>query len=85
MSDALEIAMFESGWFGSGPAFWRWVVSSDAAPYRHAFVQMHAPAEDDEPFDLLGSDGTSGLLDPDHLKELASHIQSRYGEGATNS
>jgi hypothetical protein len=32
MSDAAEIEMFESGWFGQSPAFWWWVETPEAKP-----------------------------------------------------
>lgn len=35
---------------------------------------------DDEPFDLLGDDDASDLLDPDHLAGLARDIEVRFAE-----
>ena len=80
MSEAAEISMFESGWFGQGPAFWRWVKTPETKPYVEAFMQMHRRPEADEPLDLLGEDDTDDLLDPDHLHKLARDIESRFGE-----
>ena len=39
MNDAAVIAMFESSWFGQGPAFWRWIETPEAAPYIEAFAR----------------------------------------------
>lgn len=82
MSDAAEVAMFESGWFGQGSAFWRWVQTPEAKPYVEAFTRMHQRPEADEPLDLLGDEDTPDILDPDHLEKLARDIETRFsGEG----
>ena len=85
MSDAVEISMFESGWFGQGPAFWSWVKTPEAKPYVAAFMDMRQRPRNDEPFDLLGDDDTPDLLDPDHLASLARDIKVRFAEGRPSS
>lgn len=80
MSEAAEISMFESGWFGQGPAFWRWVKTSEAKPYIEAFMQMHRRPKADEPLDLLGEDDAADLLNPVHLEKLARGIEVRFAE-----
>lgn len=80
MSDAAEISMFESGWFGQGPAFWRWVKTPEAKPYVEAFMDMHQRPDPDEPFDLLGEEDAPDLLDPDHLRSLARDIEARFAD-----
>jgi hypothetical protein len=82
MSDAAEIAMFESGWFGQSSAFWRWVKTPEAKPYVDAFTDMHRRPAAAEPYDLLGEEDTPDILDPDHLKKLARDIEIRFaGDG----
>lgn len=73
--------MFESGWFGRSPAFWRWVETPEAKPYVEAFMQMRRRLDPDEPLDLLGDDDGADLLDPDHLENLMGDIQARFGGG----
>lgn len=78
MSDAAEIAMFESGWFDRSAAFWRWVKTPEAKPYIDAFTDMHRHPAADEPYDLLGDEDAPDILDPDHLKKLARDIETRF-------
>ena len=80
MNEAAEISMFESGWFGQGPAFWRWVKTPEAKPYVEAFMQMHRRPKADELLDLLGEDDEADLLDPVHLKKLVCDIEVRFAE-----
>lgn len=81
MDDGTAVLMFESGWFGQGDAFWRWVETAEAKPYVEAFAQSYAPPKDGEAFDLLGDDEAGpDLLDPDHLDRLAADIEARFGK-----
>lgn len=85
MSDAIEIAMFESGWFGRGEPFWRWVKTPEAKPYIEAFVAQRQPLKRGEPLNLIGGfdeEDEPDLLDPDHLRKLARDIEARFSEGA---
>lgn len=82
MSDAAELSMFESGWFGRGPAFWRWVKTPEARPYVEAFMDGQRRPDPDEPLNLFGDDDAPDLLDPDHLKALARDIATRFAEDA---
>ena len=86
MDDGAAILMFESGWFGQGNAFWRWVETDEAKPYVEAFARSYAPPEDGEVFDLLGDDEAGpNVLDPDHLDRLAEDIEARFGKGEHRS
>jgi hypothetical protein len=86
MDDGAAVLMFESGWFGQGDAFWRWVETAEAKPYVEAFARSYAPPEDGEAFDLLGDDEAGpDVLDPDHLDRLAEDIEARFGKGAHRS
>ena len=77
--DAAALAMFESGWFGRGDAFWRWVETADAQPYAAAFVDRMRRPDPDEPFDLLGDDPEeTDLFDPERLAELRADIERRF-------
>jgi hypothetical protein len=53
MSDAIEIAMFESSWFSRGELFWRWVKTPEAKPYIEAFVAQRQPLKRGEPLNLI--------------------------------
>lgn len=82
MDDGAAVLMFESGWFGQGDAFWRWVETAEAKPYVEAFARSYAPPEDGEALDLLSDDEAGpDLLDPDHLDRLAKDIEARFGKG----
>ena len=48
MDDGTAVLMFESGWFGQGDAFWRWVETAEAKPYVEAFAQAYKQPQDDE-------------------------------------
>lgn len=73
MDDDAAVLMFESGWFGQGDAFWRWVETAEARPYVEAF-------------DLLGDDEAGpDLLDPDHLDRLAEDIEAQFGKSEHRS
>ena len=64
---ATRARMHESGWFGSGPAFWRWVCTHEATPYLVAFASH-------------GQDRTaSPFLAPERLSDLARRIKADYG------
>ena len=81
MDDGAALLMFESGWFGQGDAFWRWVETDEAKPYVEAFARSYAPPEDGQVFDLLGDDEAGpNVLDPDHLDRLAEDIEARFGK-----
>lgn len=83
MSTAAEIAMFESGWFGRGDAFWSWVKAPEAKPYIEAFIAERQPLKRGEPLNLIGGfdeEDDPDLLDPDHLRELAANIEARFSK-----
>lgn len=80
---AAQIAMFESGWFGRGQAFWCWVKTSEAKPYVEAFIAQRRPLKRGEPLNLIGGfdeEEEPDLLNPDHLRELARNIEARFGK-----
>lgn len=79
-TDAAAISMFESGWFGRGDAFWRWVEMPEAKPYIKAYIAQCQPLKRGEPLDLMAEDDEPDLLDPDHLRDLAKDIDSRFSE-----
>ncbi len=86
MDDGAAVLVFESGWFGQGDAFWRWVETAEAKPYVEAFARSYAQPEDGEAFDLLGDDEEGpDLLDPDCLEQLAADIEARFSKGACRS
>lgn len=72
-----RLDMFELGWFGQGPGFWRWIETAEAVPYIRACAAMRAPPEPGalalEPFD------DDELLGPDVLDELAARIEREFG------
>lgn len=72
-----RLDMFESGLFGQGDAFWRWIATDEARPYLAAFSADRAPPGQDGFFavNLAAED----LLDSDHLAELAQHIEAAHG------
>ena len=74
MSDAAE-----SPWFGQESAFWRWVKMPEAKPYVEAFIAQQTPLKSDEPLHLMGECDDAGLLNADHLRELAHDIETRFG------
>jgi len=83
MSAAAEVAMFESGWFGRGEAFWRWVRTPEATSYIKAFTAQQRPLQRGEPLNLIGGfneEEEPDLLDSDHLRELSASIQERFGK-----
>src|SRR3546814_12152046 len=63
-----RLDMFESGLFGQGNAFWRWIATDEARPYLTAFAVDRAPPSGSEFFaaDLSAED----LLDSEHLAEM---------------
>ena len=72
-----RLDMFESGLFGQGNAFWRWIATDEARPYLAAFAADRAPPNGSEFFaaDLTAED----LLASDHLAELAQKIEAAHG------
>ena len=72
--------MFESGWFGQGPAFWRWIETEAAQPYIAAMADLRRAPVEGELFaiDLNAPD----ILDPDHLDTLAEQIEAQHGDSA---
>ena len=72
-----RLDMFESGVFGQGNAFWRWIATVEARPYLAAFAADRAPPSEREFFavDLAAED----LLESDHLAELAQQIEATHG------
>jgi len=76
--------MFEVGWFGQGPAFWRWIETEAAHPYIRACAAMRRAPHLNELFDALAHDSEmSAIEDPDHLAKLAVSIEADYGAGST--
>jgi hypothetical protein len=72
--------MFELGWFGQGPAFWRWIETDAAHPYIKACAAMRRAPQPDEPFDVFADDpDMRAIEDPDHLAALAVSIEDEYG------
>lgn len=71
-----RVDMFESGLFGQGDAFWRWIETEAAKPYIAAFAGDRRAPEPGEFFaiDLVAAD----LLDPDHLTQLAQQIEADH-------
>jgi len=45
-----RLDMFESGLFGQGNAFWRWIATDEARPYLTAFAVDRAPPSGSEFF-----------------------------------
>lgn len=68
--------MLESGWFGDGEAFWRWVRSEAARPYVLAMKALREPWTGG--WDLAGDDAGDDLLDPDHLAALRVQIAQGF-------
>src|SRR3546814_4459179 len=65
-----RLDMFESGLFGQGNAFWRWIATDEARPYLIAFAVDRAPPSGSE---FLAADlSAEDLLDYEHLAELRS-------------
>src|SRR3546814_18702962 len=75
--------MFESGLFGQGNAFWRWIATDEARPYLTAFAVDRAPPSGSEFFaaELSAED----LLDSEHLPELAQKIETATGYTTTGA
>src|SRR3546814_3749864 len=72
-----RLDMFESGLFGQGNAFWRWIATDEARPYLAAFDADRAPPSGSE---ILAAALTAAvLLDSDHLDELAQKIEAAHG------
>lgn len=75
--DQTHIDMFESGWFGRGAAFWRWVVTVEAKPYVEAMASMRQQTNANELAEFsIAVDDYEDLLDPAHLAKLAQRIES---------
>lgn len=72
-----RVDMFESGLFGQGAAFWRWVLTEAAAPYVAAFAADRRAPVLGEPCQFSSS--AEDMLDPDRLAELARQIEATYG------
>jgi hypothetical protein len=79
--DQTHIDMFESGWFGRSAAFWRWVVTDDAKPYVEAMAAVRAPVDehDETAGWAIDVDEHEDVLDPTHLAELRTRIETEYG------
>src|SRR3546814_14278712 len=80
-----RLDMFESGLFGQGNAFWRWIATDEARPYLTAFAVDRAPPSGSEFFaaDL----SAEALLDSAHRseerrvgKECVSTGRSRWSQ-----
>lgn len=79
--DQTHVDMFESGWFGRGAAFWRWIVTDDAKPYIEAMATMRAPVDEHQETAgwAIDVDEHEDLLDPTHLAELRTRIETEHG------
>jgi hypothetical protein len=74
------IDMFELGWFGQGPPFWRWIETEAAQPYIRACAAMRRAPQPGDFFDALVDDPEmSAIEDPTHLAALAASIEAEYG------
>ncbi|MBB3588933.1 hypothetical protein [Sphingomonas sp. BK481] len=72
--------MFHSGWFGQGPAFWRWVETDAAQPYIAACAAMRRAPTPGELADVMTPDPTTQAIeDPDFLAALAASIEATFG------
>jgi len=75
--------MFDLGWFGQGPAFWRWVETEAAQPYIAACAAMRRAPQPGELFDaFLDDPDMSAIEDPDFLAALAASIEATFGRPA---
>ncbi|SEK03545.1 hypothetical protein SAMN05518849_13112 [Sphingobium sp. AP50] len=72
-----RLDMFESGFFGQGDAFWRWIATDEARPYLAAFAADRARSGEGEFFAL--DFAAEDLLNSDHLAELAQQIEAAHG------
>jgi hypothetical protein len=72
-----RIEMFESGLFGQGAAFWRWVATDAAAPYLAGFAADRRAPFPGEPF--VFDPSAEDLLAPDRLAQLAAEIEAAHG------
>ncbi len=72
-----RLDMFESGLFGQGTAFWRWVATDAATPYIAAFAADRRAPIPGEPFAV--DPGAEDLLAPDRLAQLAVEIEVAHG------
>lgn len=83
MTDAYaqtRVDMFELGWFGQGPAFWRWVRSDEALPYVRACAAMRQQAEGEG--GKLDGKAAKVMSDPRSLAMLADWIEATFAEDA---
>lgn len=69
-----RLDMFESGWFGQGPAFWRWIDTDAAMPYVLAMAELRRPPA---PGEVFAIDVTSpDILTPENLARLTEQIET---------
>src|SRR3546814_5947225 len=66
-----RLDMFESGLFGQGNAFWRWIATDEARPYLTAFAVDRAPPSGSEFF-------AADLRSEEHTSELQSLMRISY-------
>jgi hypothetical protein len=57
------IDMFDLGWFGQGPAFWRWIETEAAQPYIRACAGMRRAPQPSEFFDAFADDPDLNAID----------------------
>lgn len=75
------IDMFELGWFGQGPAFWRWIETDAARPYIAACAALRRAPQPGELVDAFSeSAATKAIDDPANLTALAAAIEAEYGD-----
>lgn len=76
--------MFELGWFGRGPAFWRWIETEAAHPYIKACAAMRRAPQPGEFFDAFADDPAMHVIEDSGLLEmLAASIEAEYGNATT--
>lgn len=78
-----RLDMFETGWFGQGPAFWRWIETDAARPYIAACASLRSPPIAGE-FFAIDFDAPD-ILDGEHLSALAAQIERDYTNKAKES
>lgn len=75
-----RLDMFESGWFGQGPAFWCWIETEAAGPYIAACASLRSPPIAGE-FFAIDFD-VPDILNPATLDQLAAQIGRDYAAEA---
>jgi len=71
-----RLDMAELGWFGTGPAFWRWVNDDAALPYIKICAAMRRPIGATQ-FDL-DERAEAIISDPVKLDKFAAWIETTF-------